>query len=143
MFNASVRLPTVPGMLPPSTTPVSELEADNKIPSSELFSSTPPAARYASITPAITPADLAPAFALGFGTEYLVTNTYRSSYLEDAAAAPGRRVPTLTDDRRIAACRIRKNGLRMDLKINDLRNWSPTSPVLLCARRLEIRPCFI
>jgi hypothetical protein len=128
VFNASYAS-TVPGLLP-STTPVSELEADNKIPSSELFSSTPPAASYASITPATTPADLAPAFALGFGTEYLVTNTYRASYLEDAAAAPDGGFPTLTDDEPPADP---KNGLRMDLKTNDLRNWSPTSPVLLCA----------
>jgi Prolyl oligopeptidase family len=128
VFNAPYAS-TVPDLLP-STTPVSELEADNKIPSSELFSSTPPAASYASITPATTPADLAPAFALGFGTEYLVTNTYRASYLEDAAASPDGGFPTLTNDEPPANP---NNGLRMDLKTNDLRNWSPTSPVLLCA----------
>ena len=120
---------TVPGLLP-SATPVSTLEADNKIPSSELFSSTPPAASYADITPATTPAKLASAFALGFGTEYLITNAYRLSYLTDAAASPDGGFPALTNDEPPANPQL---GLRQDLKTNDLRNWSPTSPVLLCA----------
>jgi hypothetical protein len=128
LFNAPYAS-TVPGLLP-STTPVSELEADNEIPSSELFSSTPPAPSYASITPATTPANLAPAFALGFGSEYLMTNAYRLSYLEDANASPDGGFPTLTNDQPPANP---KNGLRVDLKTNDLRNWTPTSPVLLCA----------
>jgi len=128
LFNAPYAS-TVPGLLP-STTPVSTLEADNKIPSSELFSSTPPAASYAGITPATTPAELAPAFALGFGAGYLVTNTYRLSYLEDAAASPDGGFPALTNDAPPANPQI---GLREDLKTNDLRNWSPNSPVLLCA----------
>jgi hypothetical protein len=128
LFNAPYAS-TVPGLLP-STTPVSELEAGNEIPSSELFSSTPPAPSYASITPATAPANLAPAFALGFGSEYLMTNAYRLSYLEDANASPDGGFPALTNDQPPA---IPKNGLRVDLKTNDLRNWSPTSPVLLCA----------
>jgi hypothetical protein len=120
---------TVPGLLP-STTPISELESENEIPSSELFSSTPPGSSYASMTPATTPAELAPAFALGFGTEYLVTNTYRLSYLEDAAATPDGGFPVLSNDEPPSNP---KNGLRQDLATNDLRNWSPVNPLLLCA----------
>jgi hypothetical protein len=119
---------TVPDLLP-STTPVSELESENELPSSELFSSTPPAAAYADITPATAPANLAPAFALGFGAEPLVTNSYRLSYLEDAQAAPDGGFPTLGNDQPPANP---QNALRQDLKTNDLRTWSPTTPVLLC-----------
>jgi hypothetical protein len=126
---ASPYAATVPGLLP-STTPISELESDNEIPSSDLFSSTPPASAYASMTPATTPAELAPAFALGFGSEYLITNAYRLSYLEDAAASPDGGFPVLSNDEPPANP---QNGLRQDLAANDLRNWSPATPLLLCA----------
>ncbi len=128
VFNAPYAADIV-GLLP-STTPVSELEADNKIPSSHLFSSTPPAPQYADLTPATSPAELAPAFALGFGADFLFTNSYRLSYLEDAFAAPDGGFPTLTDGVPPANP---QNALRKDLKTNDLRNWSPNAPVLLCA----------
>jgi hypothetical protein len=128
VFNAPYAADIV-GLLP-STTPVSELESENKIPSSELFDSTPPAPQYASLTPATTPANLAPAFALGFGPDYLITNSYRLSYLQDAFAAPDGGFPSLTDGLPPANP---QNSLRMDLKTNDLRSWAPTAPVLLCA----------
>ena len=128
LFNAPYAADIV-GLLP-STTPISELEADNKIPSSHLFSSTPPAPQYADLTPATSPAELAPAFALGFGADFLITNSYRLGYLEDAFAAPDGGFPTVTDGVPPANP---QNALRKDLKTNDLRNWSPNAPVLLCA----------
>lgn len=117
------------GLLP-STTPVSELESQNKIPSSELFDNVPPAPEYANLTPATTPAMLAPAFALGFGPGYLITNSYRLSYLQDAFAAPDGGFPAAGNG---LPPQNPQNALRKDLKTNDLRTWSPTSPVLLCA----------
>jgi poly(3-hydroxybutyrate) depolymerase len=114
----------------PSTTPISQLESAGKIPASELFSSTPPAPPYAGMTPATTPANLAPAFRQGFGPDYLITNAYRSSYLEDAQSAPDGGFPAITDGLPPANP---KNTLRQDLKINDLRTWVPTAPVFLCA----------
>jgi hypothetical protein len=113
----------------PSTTPMSQLEAAGKIPASQLFSSTPPAASYADITPATAPANLAPAFQLGFGPGYLITNAYRLSYLQDAQAAPDGGFPTITDG---LPASNPKNTLRQNLKTNDLRTWAPTVPVLLC-----------
>jgi hypothetical protein len=100
------------------------------LPQNALFNSTPPASAYASMTPATTPANLAPSFAQGFGTSYLVTNSYRQSYLQDAAANPDGGFPTVTTGVPASAP---GNALRQDLKTNDLRNWSPTVPVLLCA----------
>jgi alpha/beta superfamily hydrolase len=113
----------------PSAAPMSQLEAAGKIPASQLFSNTPPAASYAGITPATSPANLAPAFQLGFGPGYLITNAYRLSYLQDAQSAPDGGFPTITDGQPPSTP---KNTLRQDLKSNDLRTWAPTAPVLLC-----------
>jgi hypothetical protein len=113
----------------PSATNINTLFAEGKIPKDAFFSSTPPSPAYAAITPATTPANLAPAFALGFGTGNLVTNAYRLAFLQDAAAAPDGGFPTTTTDMPPAAP---TNAIRKALKTNDLRNWAPTAPVLLC-----------
>jgi predicted esterase len=100
------------------------------LPREQLFNSTPPDPAYAAYTPATTPSDLAFVFARGFGTENLVTNSFRSSYLQDSLAHPDGGFPTVTDGLPAAAP---ANPLRGAFRANDLRNWSPTSPVLLCA----------
>jgi hypothetical protein len=48
----------IAGLLP-STTPISTIYSEGLLPNNTLFSSTPPASQYASITPATTPSDLA------------------------------------------------------------------------------------
>lgn len=113
----------------PTTTTRADLYAQGLLPQYALFSSTPPAAQYASMTPATTPADLAPAFAQGFGSSPLVTNAYRLAYLQDAQANPDGGFPTTTNDVPPASP---GNGLRQDLAKNDLRDFDPTVPVLLC-----------
>jgi hypothetical protein len=115
------------GLLP-STLPITTIYANNQLPQA-LFSSMPPAPQYASITPATTPAVLASAFAQGFGNPFLVTNGYRLSYLQDAQANPDGGFPTLTTGVPAASP---TDPLRQDAKTNDLRNWSPGAPVLLC-----------
>ena len=67
-------------------------------------------------------------FALGFGAGNLLQNSYRLSYLQDAQANPDGGFPTITTG--VAA----RPGLpwRQALQMNDLRNWVPTVPVLLC-----------
>ncbi len=96
---------------------------------SALFSSTPPSPAFADITPPQTPANLAEVFALGFGTGNLLQNGYRLSYLQDAQANPDGGFPTITTG--VAAT---TPGLpwRQALQMNDLRNWVPSVPVLLC-----------
>jgi dienelactone hydrolase len=113
----------------PSTTPRSQLYAQGKLPEYALFSLTPPAPAFASITPPTNPSDLAEVFALGFGTGNLLQNSYRLSYLEDAQAHPDGGFPTITTG--VAAT---APGLpwRQALQKNDLRDWIPTAPVLLC-----------
>ncbi|MDP9008785.1 MAG: prolyl oligopeptidase family serine peptidase [Pseudomonadota bacterium] len=113
----------------PSTTPRSQLYAQGKLPEFALFSSTPPAPQFADITPPTTPANLAVVFALGFGTGNLLQNSYRLSYLEDAQAHPDGGFPTVTTGVAAAAPQL---PWRQALQMNDLRDWVPTAPVLLC-----------
>lgn len=112
----------------PGTTPVSELVTEGKFPSA-LFSGTPPAPADSIYTPATSPAFLADVFAAGFGSSYLINNTYRGAYLNDALAHPDGGFPTMTDD---LPASDPANTLRIRLKENDLRNWSPSAPTLLC-----------
>ncbi len=112
----------------PSTTSVSTLEAQGKFPGA-LFSSTPPAPGDAVYTPATTPPNLASVFAAGFGTDFLITNSYRGMYLTDALAQPDGGFPTYTDGLPPANP---MNSFRVHLKGNDLRDWTPSAPTLLC-----------
>ena len=113
----------------PSTSSLSELVTQGKLPASQLFNSTPPTPAYAAMTPATTPTNLAPVFAQGFGTSDLLTNSFRLSYLQDAATNPDGGFPTLTSDLPPAAT---ADGLRKDLVTNDLRTWTPKTPLQLC-----------
>lgn len=117
------------GSLLPSTTSTSNLYAQGLLPENTIFSSTPPAPQYAAITPATTPANLALVFALGFGPSPLVTNAYRLNYLQDEQANPDGGFPTTTTNVPPANA---GNTLRQDLATNDLRNFNPSVPVLLC-----------
>ncbi len=113
----------------PSNTPVEQLFQQGKLPQTQLFSSTPPAPAFASITPPTQPPQLAPLFALGFGSNNLVKNSARLAYLQDAIANPDGAVPTVTTGGQAAAP---QNPMRQAFKANDLRNWAPQRPVLLC-----------
>jgi hypothetical protein len=113
----------------PNTAPLSQLYAQGRLPRDALFSTTPPDPAFADITPATTPAGLAPTFASGFGTDNLIRNTYRLSYLRDAQVNPDGGWPTTTTGIAAANPSLR---LRQALKQNDLRDWTPTAPILLC-----------
>jgi hypothetical protein len=123
----------------PSNTPLATLIGQGKLPQLALFNSTPPTAPAGTpaslqatlnaVTPPTTPAAQAPLFALGFGASPLITNNARLGYLLDAIANPDGAVPTVTTGATAAAP---ANAMRKAFKINDLRNWVPTRPVLLC-----------
>jgi hypothetical protein len=113
----------------PSATPRSQLYAQGKLPEYALFSSTPPDPAFAADTPPTAPANLAEVFALGFGTGNLILNSYRLSYLEDAQSNPDGGWPTVTTGTAAVSPGLPWRGA---LEINDLRNWVPTAPVLLC-----------
>jgi hypothetical protein len=113
----------------PSTMSRSELYASGELPQYALFSSTPPTPAYAAMTPATMPANLAPVFATGFGAGDLITNSYRLSYIQDAQSNPDGGWPTITTGVAAAAPGL---AMRQALKSNDLRDWMPTAPILLC-----------
>jgi len=117
------------GTLLPSTMTITQIETEGLLPSA-LFSSTPPAPQYAALTPATAPASLAVVFAQGFGDPYLIINDYRLAYLQDEQAHPDGGFPTTTNGLPPTSP---GNTLRQDLLKNDLRNWTPKAPTLLCA----------
>ena len=117
------------GSLLPGDTTDSNLYAQGLLPEDAMFDNTPPAPQYAAMTPATFPSNLAPVFAIGFGPSPLVTNAYRLSYLQDAQANPDGGFPMVTTD---TPPRNAGNPLRQDLAKNDLRNFNPSVPVLLC-----------
>ena len=120
----------ISGLLP-STTPISTLYSEACCRATRSSAVHRPPLEYASVTPATTPADLAIVFASGFASsDYLILNSYRLAYLEDEQANPDGGFPTATTGLPAASP---QNPLRQDLKANDLRNWTPTMPTLLCA----------
>ena len=124
---ASKYAASIEGLLPGSAS-VGQLQSEGKFPAA-AFDSTPPSAAYAAFTPATQPAVFAAIFAAGFGSDYLITNSYRGAYLDDALASPDGGFPTVTDGLPPASP---ANPLRVHLKANDQRNWTPSAPTLLC-----------
>ena len=124
----------------PTDISISTLTAPGgRLPQTALFSRTPPTAPPGSppslqptlnaISPPTTPAAQAPLFALGFGASNLITNQARLNYLLDAIASPDGAVPVITTG---APAANPANPIRIANKKNDLRNWTPKRPVLLC-----------
>lgn len=114
----------------PSTVPRSQLYDEGQLPPDALFSSTPPDPEFADVTPATTPADLAPLFERGFAaTDFLIGNDFRLAYLRDAAAHPDGFWPETTTSTPATGAEL---GLRQALVRNDLRNFTPSAPTLLC-----------
>jgi hypothetical protein len=114
----------------PSTVGTDTLVAQGQMPASAIFSSTPPVPELAALTPPITGNSyFDQVFAAGFGANHLVTNAFRLSYLQDALATPDGGFPNTTTG---LPPTNPANTLRQALKNNDLRNWVPVSPTLLC-----------
>jgi hypothetical protein len=113
----------------PSTTPLATLFTNGTLPESALFSSTTPVTGNAMLDAALA-VPTNPVFAAGFGTSNLVTNSFRLNYVLDAVASPDGAVPTLTAGVALAA--NPQDPMRVAFKVNDLRNWIPQRPVLMC-----------
>ncbi len=133
----------------PSMMPLSAIFSTGKLPQLALFDSTTPvvsvpgqAVLSATLTallkvpgsPGYPLPDTAqtPLFAAGFGSPFLLNNSYRVSYALDAALNPDGAVPTPTTGALAAVAPTQP--LRLAFYKNDLRNgaWAPTSPTLLC-----------
>ena len=105
--------------------------SSGKLPQTALFSSTPPAAPFAGITPPTGTGATDALFALGFGTSNLIKNSARLAYLSDAIANPDGAVPTPST---AMPATNPLNAIRVAAKANDLRGgWTgPATPTLLC-----------
>jgi poly(3-hydroxybutyrate) depolymerase len=115
----------------PSTTSLTDLFAQNKLPQTALFSSTTPATGNGALDAALAvPAN--PLFATGFGASNLIVNGVRVAYALDALASPDGAVPT--PQAGVPLATTPQYPLRVALKRNDLRGgpWAPTAPMLLC-----------
>ncbi len=121
----------------PAEASIDTLVAQGRLPASAMFDSTPPQVTPGSslqqlldsITPPTQPAELAPLYARGFGSRPLLNNNARLGYLMDAMASPDGAVPTFTTGLPASAP---SDPLRQAFKKNDLRDWTPRSPVLMC-----------
>ncbi len=114
----------------PSTTPINTLIADGKLPQTALFNIVTPVTPNAQLN-ALLAVPSNPLFALGFGPSNLITNTYRVSYAEDALASPDGALST-PPQAGMPLAAAPQHPLRQDVKKNDMRNWAPQAPVLLC-----------
>lgn len=123
----------------PSTSSMTTLFTAGKLPQTALFNSTPPTAPAGSpaivqatlnaVTPPKTGAATDALFAAGFGTSNLLKNSLRLAYLLDAMNNPDGVVPAATTGMPATAP---AHPMRIAGKKNDLRNWTPKAPVLLC-----------
>jgi hypothetical protein len=135
----------------PSVTPIDTLFAEGKLPLTALFNSTTPTvsipgqAQLSAIltaalaVPVVNPNIPATAlFAAGFGSPYLLNNSFRVAYAVDAATNPDGATPTPTNPTGLPGLPLAAapptQTFRLALYTNDLRNgnWAPASPTLLC-----------
>jgi hypothetical protein len=136
----------------PNPTPIGTLFSSGKLPETALFNgSTPTSATgipqvdgtadqlLAVPGPPNYTAAQASLFDLGFGNPYLVNNSYRVGYVDDAVINGDQAEMTLIgggtlDESTVALAAAPTNGLRKDLALNDMRagGWSPQEPMLMC-----------
>jgi len=117
-----------------------KLVESRKLPATALFDKAPPrtppgapAGLQDILTkgsPATDPTALAGTYALGFGADALLTNEYRLAYLQDVLAHPDGASPVFADGE---PPKRADNTLRRALIRNDLRGWTPATPIVMCS----------
>ena len=128
----------------PSMMPLETIFSTGKLPQLALFDSTTPVIPGQPVLTALLmvpgspgyplpPTPQTPLFAAGFGSPYLLNNSYRVAYALDAALHPDGATPPGVAGVPLAAV-APTQPLRLAFYKNDLRNgaWAPTSPTLLC-----------
>jgi len=95
-----------------------------------VFNATPPLTGNATQLDALLQPPSNPAYPPNFGNPYLVTDSYRQGYVADVIAHPDGAVPQTMPGVPLATAP--QNTLRQDLKMNDMRSWTPQMPMLLC-----------
>jgi predicted esterase len=140
----------------PSATPINTIFANGLLPQTAEFDSTTPVVTVpnnpalsqeltallsvpGSPTYPVPPGPETPLFAAGFGSPYLINNSYRVSYALDAASNPDGALPPTQRAGAPLAAAAPTQPLRLAFYKNDLRNgpWAPNSPTLLCGGFLD------
>jgi Secretory lipase len=136
----------------PSDTSIDTIISTGLLPETALFDSTTPVVPGQTLLtgllsvpgspsyPITVPAQQLPLFELGFGSPYLINNTYRVSYAIDAVTSPDGALPLPAVKAGFPlASPAPTQPLRLAFYKNDLRNgptgtgsWAPKSPTLLC-----------
>jgi hypothetical protein len=119
----------------PSTTPILDLIKAGKVPPLALFSSTAPTNTGNAMLDGELAVSTDPLFGLGFGTGNLIKNSVRVGYVTDALLNPDHALIGGSMD--FSTATAPTYGLRQDFKANDLRDWIPRAPVLLCGGSLD------
>jgi hypothetical protein len=132
----------------PSDTPIDTIIANGLLPKTALFDSTTPVVTVpgnptlsGELTEALSvppnafnpPGPNTPLFQAGFGSPYLILNSFREGYALDAAADPDGAFPAPATGVPLAAAPPTQT-FRLALYKNDMRygNWAPHVPTLLC-----------
>jgi hypothetical protein len=129
---------TVPTMLPSEISHVT-LMNEGKLPKTTLFNDTPVLSdpglsefvrdTMRSCSPAQQPERFAAVYRSSFGDGHLLTDSFRAAYLADIEANPDGAYQTYTTG---APPKRSENGFRQAAIKNDLRNFTPVAPMLLC-----------
>jgi Prolyl oligopeptidase family len=140
----------------PSATPINTIFANGLLPQTAEFDSTTPVVTVpgnaqlsmeltallsvpSSPSYPILSSLLTPLFEAGFGTPYLINNSYRVNYALDAASNPDGANPLAPRAGAPLAATAPTQPLRLAFYKNDLRNggWAPNSPTLLCGGQAD------
>jgi hypothetical protein len=117
----------IEGLLP-STMSLDQIIAAGRLPQLQLFHDTVWNTGNGTLDGVLdVPAN--PLFALGFGPANLLKDSFRLAYVMDALGNPDGAVPAQTN---LLPAAAPMNTFRQALKLNDLRDWTPTAPVLMC-----------
>ncbi|MDE2262046.1 MAG: prolyl oligopeptidase family serine peptidase [Gammaproteobacteria bacterium] len=136
----------------PSATSLAGLFQSGKLPQTALFDSTTPTSStgntaldaQANLLLAVPASPLytasqAALFDSGFGNPYLVSNTYRVGYVDDALINADQAEMAILNHRMLTSADVglaatSMLGLRKDLALNDMRSggWFPMEPMLMC-----------
>lgn len=114
----------------PSASSSEQLMASGKLPASAMFQQAPTGVAELD---SLSPSD--PAFAFGFHpTNYLIKTSFRAAYLADMKKNVDWGVPFLQGMPNIEpiGAITPQNGLRKALKANDLRDYVPSMPTIMC-----------
>ena len=110
----------------PSLLSFDELVAANKLPEFALFERTPDNPTLVALPPSTLQFA-----ALGFDdTKYLINTDFRAAFIKDSLTNPDGLIPTVMNGGKTAD--NPQNAMRKALKDNDLRDYRPNMPTLLC-----------